>query len=136
MKEITCEEYIESISDYEKLHLIKVETEKIYLRADIEDEENLRIEMMNFEMNISLNFTNSNSDSRNCGGKIYFIEYENYETAEKNIVKDFLYIEPNAIYLLCNEEDLKNILHKYKNKIIYAVITKNGTDWTRQTADT
>lgn len=134
MKEITREEYIKNISDYEKLHLIKVENEKIYLRADIEDEENLRIEMMNFEMNVSLNFTDSNSDSRNCGGKIYFIEYENYDTAKKDIVKDFLDIGQNAIYLLCDEKDLKKILQRYKNKMIYAVI-KNGTDWTRQTAD-
>ena len=121
MKEISREEYIKNIVDYEKLYLILVDDDKVFLRSDIENEENLRIEMMNFEMNTSLNFLESNSDSRNFGGKIYFIEYDSYETAEKNIVEDFLNIESNSIYLICNESDLKNILQKYKNKSIYVI---------------
>ena len=121
MQEISRKEYINNVVDYEKLYLIFVDDDKVFLRADIENEENLRIEIMDFEMDISLNFLESNSDSRNCGGKIYFIEYENYESAEKNIVEDFLNIEKDSIYLICDEYDLKNILQKYKNKSIYVI---------------
>lgn len=118
MQEISKEKYVKNISDYEKLCLIIVEEDKIFLRADIQTEENLQIEMMKFEMNTSLNFTNSNSDSRNCGGKIYF-----FETDSDNVIKDFLDIDRDAIYLICNEDDLKNILPTYKNKSLY-VLTK------------
>lgn len=45
MKELTRQQYLENIYDFEKLYLIVTESDKIYLRADIENEENLRIEM-------------------------------------------------------------------------------------------
>ena len=125
MQEISREEYISRINpkktDYVNLNLIITEEDKVFLRADIENEEDLRIEMMNFEMDTSLNFIDSNSESRNCEGKIYFIEYDSEEEAEENILKDFLNIEKDSIYLICKEEDLKNILPKYKNKIIYVM---------------
>ena len=123
MQEISRKEYINNVVDYEKLYLILVDDDKVYLRADIENEENLRIEIMDFEMDTSLNFLESNSDSRNCGRKIYFIEYDSYEMAEKNIVKDFMNLYENCeiVYLLCREDDLKNILQKYKNKSIYVI---------------
>lgn len=119
LKEVTREEYIKNITDYEKLHLIIVEDDRIFLRADIENAEELRIEMMYLEMDTLLNFTNANSECRNCGGKIYF-----WETDEENVIEEFLNIAPYAIYLICAENDLKNILPTYKNKSIY-ILTAN-----------
>ena len=122
MKEISRENYINSIDDYEKLYLILMEEDKVYLRADIEIAETLRIEMMYFEMDTALNFCESNLDSRNCGRKIYFIEYDSDEEAEENILEDFLSIEPEAIYLKCDDDDLSKVWHKYKDVAIYVII--------------
>ena len=115
MKEVTREGYVKNITDYEKLHLIIVEDDKIFLRADIENEEVLRIEMMYFEMDTSLNFTNANSECRGrYAGGIYFCDAD-----EENVIEKFLNIDGNAIYLICAEDDLKNILSRYKNTSIY-----------------
>ena len=91
MKELTRQQYIENICDYEKLYLIVTETDKIYLRADFENEENLRIEMLHIELNPALKFLDAEQEGRkNYCGKIYFIEYETGEITEKNILADFL----------------------------------------------
>ena len=124
MQAVTREEYIKNITDYENLYLIIVEDDKIFLRADIEDAEVLRIEMMYFEMDTSLNFLEANSECRGrYSGGIYFEIYEDWTEGKKNIVNDFmtLYDDEEIIYLLCKECDLKNILPKYKNKIIYVM---------------
>jgi len=115
MKEVTREEYIKNITDYEKLQLIIVEDDKIFLRADIEYEEVLRIEMMYFEMDTSLNFGDANSECRGrYAGGIYF-----FDTDEENVIEEFLKLDASAIYLICAEDDLKNILPRYKNTSIY-----------------
>lgn len=115
MQEVTREDYVKNITDYEKLYLIIVEDDEIFLRADIEDEENLRIEMMYFEMDTSLNFTNANSECRGrYAGGIHF-----FETDAENVIEEFLNIDGTAIYLICAEDDLKNILPRYKNTSIY-----------------
>lgn len=133
MQEISKEYYIENLNimkdtaNCSKFNLLITDNDKIYLRADIENEENLRVEMMNFEMNNSLNITDSNSYSRNCGKSIYFIEYDSEEESQKNIVKDFMSIQYNneEIYLICDENELENILKKYPNKTIYIMSTKD-----------
>lgn len=120
MQELTRQEYIENICDYEKLYLIIVEGEKIFLRADIEDAENLRIEMLHAELNPALNFLDAEQEGRkNYCGKIYFIEYENSEIAAKNILTDFLELAGDAIFLLYENDDLKKILEIYPNKYIF-----------------
>lgn len=123
MQEITRDEYISNIVDYEKTHLIITTDYAVYLRADIDTggDIGLRLEYMYFEMDTSLPFNESNSDSRNCGRSIYFDEYGSFEEAEQEAIKDFLYICEDAIYLMCEENDLKDILPKYKNKSIYVV---------------
>ena len=121
MKELTRQQYIKNICDYEKLYLIIVEDNKIFLRADIEDTENLRIEMLHAELNSALKFIDAEQESRkNYCGKIYFIEYENSEIAAKNILKDFLNLaDDESIFLLYENDDLKKILEIYPNKYIY-----------------
>lgn len=115
MQEVTREDYVKNITDYEKLYLIIVDDDEIFLRADIEDEENLRIEMMYFEMDTSLNFGDANLECRGrYAGGIHF-----FETDEENVLEEFLNIDGTAIYLICAEDDLKNILPRYKNTSIY-----------------
>lgn len=121
MQEIS-REHIEKICDYESVYLILTDADKVFLRADIEDEDNLRIEMMYFEMDTSLSFSKANSESKNCGGKIYFVEYDNRENAERDIFKDFFNIGVDPIYLMCKDDDLGNISQQYKNKSIYIYI--------------
>lgn len=124
MQEISREyiENIRDICDYENIYLILTEDDKVFLRADIKNEDDLRIEMMYFEMDTSLSFSDANLDSRNCKGKIYFIEYDNRENAERDIFKDFFNIGANPIYLMCKDDDLGNILQQYKNRAIYVYI--------------
>ena len=130
MREISIESYVKNICDYEKLYLILIDYDKVFLCADIENEENLRIEMMYFEMDTSLNFFESNSECRGrYSGGIYFIEYDSEEEAQKNIVKDFMSIQDDGeeIYLLCNENELEDILKNYPHKAVYVMSTKNFT---------
>lgn len=123
MKELTKIQYIESVNNYEKLYLIINDDESVFLRADIENEETLRIEMMYFELNTAFSFSLATSECRGkYTGKIYFIEYDNDKDAEKNILEDFLNLNNDAIFLLCKDAELKNILPKYSNKSIYIVI--------------
>lgn len=123
MKELTRQQYIKNICDYEKLYLIIVEDNKIFLRADIEDAENLRIEMLHAEWNPALNFLDAEQEGRkNYCGKIYFIEYENNEIAAKNILKDFLKLANDAIFLLYENDNLKKILEIYPDKYIFLKI--------------
>lgn len=124
MIEIDKNNFVKIIKDIEKVMLIETSEDEVYLLADIENEEIPRIEIMNFKMNTSLNFTDSNSESRNCNKKIYFIKFDE-DTDEKEILKFFL--EPNLvdteiIFLLCSESELKNILPKYHNKRIVVYI--------------
>lgn len=121
MKELTRQQYIENICDYEKLYLIVTETDKIYLRADFENEENLRIEMLHIELNPALKFLDAEQEGRkNYCGKIYFIEYETGEIAKANILADFLNLaDDDAIFLLYENDNLKNILKTYQKKYIF-----------------
>lgn len=117
------------IIDLEKVMLIETSEDEVYLLADIENEEIPRIEIMNFIMDTSLNFIDSNSDSRNCNKSIYFIEFDENTNNEK-ILETFL--KPQAylvsltnietIFLLCSDIELKNILSKYKNKRVYIYV--------------
>lgn len=124
MKELTHQQYIENICDYEKLYLLVTEDDRIYLRADFENEEILQIEMLHAELNPALNFLESEQVGReNYCGKIYFIEYENSEIAEKNILTDFLDLaDDDAIFLLYENDDLKKILKTYPNKYVFLSI--------------
>lgn len=122
MKEITKEQFIQSINDYEKLYLIATENDKVYLKADIErgGDIELRVEIMDFELDISLSFWEACSECRGryCGG-INFIEYNSYEEACLNVLDDFLKFAPDSIYLQCDENELKCVLEQYRNQSIY-----------------
>lgn len=124
MKELTRQQYIKNICNYEKLYLIIVEDENIYLRADFENEEFLRIEMLYAELNPALKFLDAEQEGRkNYCGKIYFIEYESNEIVKKNILTDFLNLaDDDAIFLLYENDNLKNFLKIYPNKNIFLLI--------------
>ena len=123
---MTRQQYIKNICNYEKLYLIIVEDENIYLRADFENEEFLRIEMLYAELNPALKFLDAEQEGRkNYCGKIYFIEYESNEIVKKNILTDFLNLaDDDAIFLLYENDNLKNFLKIYPNKNIFLLIWK------------
>ena len=122
MQEITKEQYIRSINDYEKLYLIVTENDIVYLKADIErgGDIELRVEIMDFELDTSLTFWEACGECRGryCGG-INFIEYNSYEEACANVLDDFLKLAPDSIYLQCDDNELKSVLEKYRNQSIY-----------------
>ena len=126
MTEITKQEYISLINNYELLYLVGIESEKIYLRADIEygGDVGLRIEQMNFELNTYLPFSEANSNCRGnyCGG-IRFIEYCDEIEANQRIISDFLKLGNKPIYLKCCDDDIKNVINSYPDEQAYIVIT-------------
>lgn len=123
---ITKEQYVQSIYDYEKLYLITVKNKEVYLIADIErgGDIELRVEMMNFQLDTSLTFWEACGECRcHYPGGIYFIEYNTYEEAQANVINDFLNLSQNAIYLFCEENELPAVAEKHNNQNIY-VLTK------------
>ena len=127
LQKLTRQEYVSNIVDLESLHLLTVSDGKVYLRSDIEltGDGELRIEMMDFMLDQSLTLSEANSVCRgHYAGGIYFIEYGSIREAKENIMADFLEIEPDGIYLFCNDDELKQITEKYTNKNVYARINK------------
>ena len=99
------EQFISKVSDIEKVYLVSIHDGKIYLRADIEKggDNNLRIEIMNFEMDTSYGFFEANSLCRsNYPGSISFIEYNSYDEAEHRVLDDFLNLDNKAVFQYCN----------------------------------
>lgn len=125
MKEITKEQYVLSISDYEDAYLIQTDNGKIYLYGDIEygGEIGLRIEMMNFEMDTDLPIAEASSECRGYyAGGINFIEYESEEEAKQYVIEDFLSLRKNAKFISCKSDELKVIAQTYKDQLIYIVV--------------
>ena len=112
MKEITKEQYLQDVNDFEKMYLIAVDGGRVFLRADIErgGEVGLRIETMNFELDTAFGFWQANVDCRGrYAGGISFIEYENYDEAESRVMDDFVGIADRATFVYCGDGELKNI---------------------------
>lgn len=122
MQEITKEQYIKRINDYERLYLVTTDDHIIYLKADIEygGEIGLRIEMMDFKLDTSLTFWNSCNECRcRYTGGICFIEYDTYEEAKQNVIIDFLNLSPNAIYLFFKDSEIQEVADSFSNQNIY-----------------
>lgn len=125
VQEISKEQYVLSISDYENAYLIQTCNGKIYLYGDIEygGEVGLRIEMMNFEMDTDLPFSEASSECRGYyAGGINFIEYDNEEEAKQYVIQDFLNLTKGAKYISCKSNDMKLLTHNYKKHLIYIVV--------------
>ncbi|MGN1305119.1 MAG: hypothetical protein ACI4YB_08800 [Oscillospiraceae bacterium] len=126
MQEITKEQYVQSVNDYEKLYLITIENNEVYLKADIErgGDIELRVEIMDFKLDTSLTFWKACGECRcRYPGGIYFIEYDTYEEAQLNVIDDFLNLSPNSIFLFCEDNELQEVAEKYNNQSVY-VLTK------------
>lgn len=126
MREITREQYVSSVSDYEKLYLIEVCNGKVFLCGDIEYggvQQIPRIEMMYFEMNTSLSFHDACSECRGFyTGGINFVEYNNEEKAKRCAVQDFLKLSIANAYISCSENEMFDIIYKYPHYQIYIII--------------
>ena len=112
--------------------------DKVYLFADIEEDNDtyddnneffaFRIELLEFELDTTLTFSEANLECREryCGG-IYFIEYNSVNESRTNVLKDFLSLFEKmpklkqAIYLLCEDDELKDILKEYPDNVIYVM---------------
>ena len=111
----------------EKIYLVELVNDRMYLLSDIEKggDIGLRIENMFFEMNTLLGFQKANRESRgNYSGGISFIEYNDYNEAECNIINDFIYLEKEAIYLSCFDTDMERVIYKYPPRTRIYIITQ------------
>ncbi|MCR5833599.1 MAG: hypothetical protein K6G55_03010 [Selenomonadaceae bacterium] len=122
MKILSREEYINDITDYENFYLLISADNEIFLCADMEltGNDNLRIEMMNFKLNESLNISEAIDECRGkYSGGISFVEYSSFNVVKTAIITDFLALEKNTVYLLCRDDELKKIAESYPNQKIY-----------------
>ena len=126
MKEISKEKYIEICKDYEKLYLITILADKVYLRSDIEYGGELqipRIEIMDFEVNTLLPFSEACVECRgNYVGGINYIEYDSEKMANENALNDFLKLEPKAIFVVCRNNELIDIARVFNEISIYIIV--------------
>ena len=134
MKELSKEEFKNNIFDQEKIYLISIEGDKVYLQADIEfgGDIGLRIDIMDFDLDTSLGFWNASGEccGRYCGG-MTFIEYDSYEEASERILDDFLnlhnssvYWDREPMYLYCEDYELDCITKAYTDKSLIYITTK------------
>lgn len=125
MTTLSKSQFISSITSLERLYLLETDNGRVYLHSDIEyggDLQIPRVEMMCFAMNTELpiEIACSGCRSRYIGG-ITFIEYDDEATAVACALDDFLNLEKDAIYLLCDENELANIAKSFGMAFIYAV---------------
>lgn len=139
-KTISKDEYINSVSDKEKLYYIHTEHGIPYLRADIEygGEIQPRVELFAeiyttgfclVGSGCSLKFDNISDMVGECRnnyvGGICFIEYQDYETAEKKVLYDFMHFYEKGvtpIYIRCIESSLHQLVQVFPNADLFIQI--------------
>lgn len=120
--------YKNAIINPERVFLLYVDNEnKISLQADIElggDPVNYRVELMDFELDPRKPILLTTVECRGfyCGG-IKFIEYgEEIEDTSELAINDFLKLNDEADYLICEDADLEIIRDMEKNKFFIYVL--------------
>lgn len=128
MQFVSKERYINSITNGEKAFLIYVDNESnVWLQADMEiggNSEQYRVELMDFELNPQEGILLTTVECRgfHCGG-IRFIEYEkNTESTYTHALADFLNLQDNAEYLLCEDTDLSSISKTKTDQYYYIYV--------------
>ena len=112
---VSKERYINSIANGERAFLIYIDNNStVWLQADMEiggNSEQYRVELMDFELNPQEGILLTTVECRGfyCGG-ISFIEYEkNTNSTFAFALADFLNLQDNAEFLLCEDTDLSSI---------------------------
>lgn len=128
MQFVRKERYINSITNGEKAFLIYVDNDSnVWLQADMEiggNSEQYRVELMDFELNPQEGILLTTVECRGfyCGG-IRFIEYEkNTESTYTHALADFLNLQDNAEYLLCEDTDLSSISKTKTDQYYYIYV--------------
>ena len=125
---VSKERYINSIANGEKAFLIYVDNDStVWLQADMEiggNSEQYRVELMDFELNPQEGILLTTVECRGfyCGG-IRFIEYEkNAESTYTFALANFLNLQGNAKYLLCEDTDLSPISKAKTDQYYYIYV--------------
>ena len=119
--------YSASILDCEKAFLLYVDEEGyVWIKADIEIGGNPpreRVELMDFQIDIEKTILLATIECREfyCGG-ITFIEYDKYFDTFKLALNDFLNMQDNVKYIICDDTDLSNIAYMEYNQYLYIYV--------------
>lgn len=125
MREVSKQEYVANIKDYENPMLLTIENGTPFLRSDIETtgDGDVRIELMDFKLNTKLPLNEANTECRShYAGHITFIEYPSLNKAIRNVVKDFINLDNQVAYIICRNCELEEIAMKYPNQNVYIQI--------------
>lgn len=125
---VSKERYINSIANGEKAFLIYVDNDStVWLQADMEiggNSEQYRVELMDFELHPQEGILLTTVECRGfyCGG-IRFIEYDkDTESTFTLALADFIYLQDNAEYLLCEDTELSAISKTKTDQYYYIYV--------------
>ena len=144
-KPVSKDEFIKGVTDKEKLYNIRVIDRVPYLRADIEyggNEVQPRVELyaeiysdgfcLTPAKDSGLSLKSAMSDLVGevrgyYAGGICFIEYKDEDTAEKNVLLDFLQFyeqDSSPIYIRCGESSLHRLVQTFPNANLFIQIVE------------
>lgn len=141
---VSQDEFIKGVTDKEKLYNIRVIDRVPYLRADIEygGDVQPRVELFAEIYNNGFCLTPSKYPELSIydrisdlvveirgyyAGGICFIEYQNHEVAEKNVLHDFLQFyeqDSSPIYIRCGESSLHRLVQTFPNANLFIQIVE------------
>ena len=107
--------------------LLYIDKGSVWIIADMEIggyNPRFRVELMNFKLNIfePILYTTVECRTNYCGG-INFIEYDKSLDNIFNLaLNDFLALQNNAEYLICENMDLQKISKKYDKQYLYIYV--------------
>lgn len=127
MKLVSINQYKEAIVNGEKAFLLYINKKSVWIIADMEvggDIPRYRVELMNFKLNTlePILYTTVECRTFYCGG-INFIEYDEKPDDTFDLaLKDFLALQNDAKYLICENMDLYKISSMYDNQYLYIYV--------------
>lgn len=127
MQSLSKEQYKRAIVNGEKAFLLFINKQDVFIIADMEvggEIPRYRVELMDFKLNTLEPILNTTVECRTfyCGG-INFIEYnEGFDDTFDLAIKDFLALQDDAKYLICENMDLYKISRMYDNQYLYIYV--------------
>ena len=127
MQLLNIEQYKRSIVNGEKAFLLYINNKYVSLIADLEFGGYIpryRVELMNFKLNIlePIIYTTVECRAFYCGG-ISYIEYDEEIDDSFNLaINDFLTLQDDAKYLICENPDLLKISNIFDDQYLYIYV--------------
>lgn len=127
MQSVNINQYKDAIVNCERAFLLYIDKGSVWIIADMEIggyNPRFRVELMNFKLNIfePILYTTVECRTNYCGG-INFIEYDKSLDNIFNLaLNDFLALQNNAEYLICENMDLQKISKKYDKQYLYIYV--------------